>query len=141
MNNYKLNINNILPTQEDSDQKVISLQQLLELPNNSIDNINCANILEIVENPLEVLKIIESKVRLIGRCYIIGININKFCEYYLDNLIDIDFFNETIKNSHRLFDLSNMIKLIQEYFIIESIKTHSIYHYMVLRRKGLSSEQ
>jgi 2-polyprenyl-3-methyl-5-hydroxy-6-metoxy-1,4-benzoquinol methylase len=137
MKSYTLKTPDTMPINTSDDE--ISLEQLLSSEANSIDHINCVNILEIVDDPQKFLEILETKLRLIGECYIIGTSINNLCEYYLDNLISSDIYNQTIVHVKRLYDLKSITNLLNQYFTIDVIKTYGLYYHILIKRKGIKN--
>jgi predicted SAM-dependent methyltransferase len=139
MKSYKLNYPELLQIPFDGPD--ITIEQLrLEL-DNSIDEIYCSNILEIYNNPTEFLSMLQSKLRLSGKFYIIGNNIDSVVENYLDQIIDINFLNKCLRNKYQIYTIESIIDLLNNnFFDYESIKTDSIYFYITAKRRVYNNE-
>lgn len=136
MNKYKLIYQNLRIPSDDADG--ISLEELVESKANSIEYLNCGNILEIIDDPNTLFEILDSKLRLNANCYFYGVNIDVLCEYYLDSLISLENFNHCISNVTRLYNLSlfnQLINTFKDTFAINSIKTSGIYYQIDISRK------
>lgn len=115
------------------DEIGITLEQFYELENNSIEYIDIHNILEYLDIK-KFLPILNNKLRLKGKVIIIGGDIDKICEFYLDKYISYDEFANMVFDK-TLYPIDYIVNMIKEYFTIETIKTDKVLYYIEFRRK------
>lgn len=112
------------------DLEKVSISSLNDITNHSIEYINIYNMLEIISDYNDFLELILSKLRLRGIVTIIGIDLNKLCEVYLDKIIDAKEFNDLI-HQKRIYPLSEITKLlIDNKYKINAIKTDRLLYYI-----------
>lgn len=117
----------------DTNEVGITLEQFYELENNSIEYIDIHNILEYLDIK-KFLPILNDKLRLKGKAIIIGGDIDKICEFYLDKYISYDEFANMVFDK-KLYPLNYMVEYLQEYFSIDTIKTDKVLYYIECKRK------
>lgn len=113
----------------------ISMPNLEMLDRNSLQSIDCFNILELTDDVSLFMKTIETKLRMRGECSLSGTSLNLLSEYYLDNLIDISYYNNIIMEVKRLYTIETLINILKECsFSVKNIKTYGINYYIVISR-------
>lgn len=112
------------------DIEKIQKDEIVNTVDNSIEYINIYNTLEIIDNPNDFLTMLLTKLRLKGSVAIIGIDLNKLCELYLNKIFDFTEFNDLIKNKF-IFPLSDTINLLKNNnYKINLIKTDKLLYYI-----------
>lgn len=123
-----------LPTMTNSKDTIsLTLEDFYKLDNNTIEYIDLHSILEHVDIN-KFLPILNSKLRLKGICVIVGGDIDKICEFYLDKYISYEEFSNMVFNK-KLYPLDHIADAIKNYFTIDSIKTDKVLYYIEFRRK------
>ena len=118
------------------DLEKISLSSLEDLPDHSIEYINSYNMLEVIPNYNKFLELILSKLRLKGVMVIIGIDLNKLCELYLDQIINAEEFNDFISQK-TISPLSKITKILMDNkFTLITIKTDRLLYYIECKRSS-----
>jgi hypothetical protein len=113
----------------------ISISDLDTLDTNSVLSIDCFNILEKIDDVSLFLTVIKKKLRLHGECTFSGTSLNLLSEYYLDNLIDINFYNSIIAEVKRLYTIESIVETLrQSGFVVKIVKTYEINYYIVVSR-------
>jgi hypothetical protein len=130
---YTLTYPNVLGV--NTDYPTISIKELENLPDNSVENLYCSNILEIYPDISKLLLIIESKLRLSGNVYIICHNIDIIAENYLDNSINIEHINKVLCNKTTIYNIATLVNTIQKNNLqYKTIKTDTLYIYIIAGR-------
>ena len=112
------------------DIEKISFSNLKNLNDHSIENINIYNSVELLDEPEEILKLILSKLRLKGIVSLIGIDLNKICELYIDKYLNFKEVNNLIKNK-TIYPLSEIIKLlVDNNYKVNIVKTDRLLYYI-----------
>ena len=112
------------------DIEKISFSNLKNLNDHSIENINIYNTVELLDEPEEILKLILSKLRLKGIVSLIGIDLNKICELYIDKYLNFKEVNNLIKNK-TIYPLSEIIKLlVDNNYKVNIVKTDRLLYYI-----------
>lgn len=131
---YQIEHESIKDYQPDLDK--ISLYSLEDLPDHSIEYINSYNMLEVVPDYNKFLELMLSKLRLKGVMVIIGIDLNKLCELYLDQIIDAQEFND-FTSKKTIYPLSKITNaLIDNKFTLITIKTDRLLYYIECKRSS-----
>lgn len=110
------------------DLETIKIEDLDTIEQHSIEYINIYNVLELEDN--FDLGLLLSKLRLKGTMCLVGADINKLCELYLDNILSLsDFQNFTLHK--KLYPLSYIRELlIKNNFKVLTIKTDNFIYYI-----------
>lgn len=108
----------------------IALSNIPDIQDHSIEYINIYNVLEIADNIDYLLSLIQSKLRLKGVLSLIGLDLNRLCELYLDKAIDSKEFNNLI-NHKTIYPLSDIVKILTDNeYRITVIKTDRLLYYI-----------
>lgn len=108
----------------------IALSNIPDIQDHSIEYINIYNVLEIADNIDYLLSLIQSKLRLKGVLSLIGLDLNRLCELYLDRVIDSKEFNNLI-NHKTIYPLSDIVKILTDNkYKITVIKTDRLLYYI-----------
>jgi hypothetical protein len=92
-----------------------------------------------LDEPNETLKLLLSKLRLKGVVSLIGVDLNKICELYIDKFFNFKEFNGLIKNK-TIYPLSEVIKLlVDNNYKVNTVKTDRLLYYIECGR--LQSDQ
>jgi hypothetical protein len=135
MNKYKLDIDNIINIE--SDLETIKLNELKSIEENSIEELYLGNALELVDEIDSFLELVKSKLRLIGKIFILGTNLDIATEDYLDERISIQTFNKILMNKKRLFNIDSILESLNKNKIdYQSVQTENIYYYIVGKRQN-----
>jgi hypothetical protein len=112
------------------DIEKISFSNLKNLTDHSIENINIYNTIELLDEPEEILRLILSKLRLKGVVSLIGVDLNKICELYIDRYLNFKEVNNLIKNK-TIYPLSEVIKiLVDNNYKVNTVKTDRLLYYI-----------
>lgn len=111
------------------DIEKISLNNITSLQDHSIEHINLYNALELIQDPNTLLTTLLSKLRLKGVVVLVGIDLNKICELYLDKVLSYKEFNNLISNK-TIYPMTEAIQILKaNQFHINLIKTDRLlYH-------------
>jgi hypothetical protein len=134
---YQIQHDSIKDYQPDIEK--ISLSNIQSLNDHSIESINIYNTIELLDEPNETLKLLLSKLRLKGVVSLIGVDLNKICELYIDKFFNFKEFNGLIKNK-TIYPLSEVIKLlVDNNYKVNTVKTDRLLYYIECGR--LQSDQ
>lgn len=134
---YKLYLEEIQTDHTDIKARSISRDELISLPDNSIDILYGGNIMELSYDITELLDLIRSKLRMDGEFRIVGINPDVIFENYLDNILDLKFINDhLIGKKQQIFNINSITEILLKHnLIISVIKTQTIYYFIVAKRR------
>lgn len=108
--------------------ETINIDEINNLDEHSIEYINIYNILELSDN--FDLSALLRKLRLKGVVSLVGADMNKLCELYLDNIVSLNNFQELVSNK-KLYTLSVIIELLQNNnYKIFTVKTDNFIYYI-----------
>lgn len=125
-------------TEYQPDIKKISLNDLYNVEDHSIEGINLYNVLEF-ENKQSLnstIKMILSKLRLTGTASLIALDVNRLCELYLDKVLSLDEFH-LLSYNKILYPGPIMIEILKENNCdIKILKTDRVVYYIEFGRKS-----
>lgn len=115
-------------TQGNSDLTPIDHNKIDQIQDKSIAYIDMHNILELIDSS-NYLITIQSKLKPGGSASIVGLDLNRLCEFYLDKYIDTKEFNTLVKGK-TLFTLKEVTDLLKKYFTIKTVKTDKLLYFV-----------
>lgn len=136
-NNMRYQLEHPSITEYDPNIQKIKLEDLKKIEDHSIEDINLYNIFEHQEKLTinNTITLILSKLRLSGKCSMIGLDLNKACELYLDKTLSVEDFH-TLSQNKILYPISNMVNILKQNDCeIRTVKTDRMVYYIEFGRK------